>query len=106
VFYLPYVVKVDLFPRKDDPFARSAFERRRFLKLGPQGTGVHVTSAEDLILQKLLWYREGGEVSMPQWRDVLGVFEVSGLELDRQYLATWASKLGIPDLLEKALADL
>jgi hypothetical protein len=61
--------------------------------------------AEDLILQKLLWYREGGEISIVQWRDVLGVLHVSGPTLDRDHLATWAAGLGIRDLLERALAE-
>jgi hypothetical protein len=105
IFYLPYVTKVDLFPRKDDPFARSAFERRQFLEVGTDGAGVYLTTAEDLILQKLLWYREGGEVSDAQWRDVIGIFKVSGASLDRVYLRAWSARLGLTDLLHRVSSD-
>ena len=60
---------------------------------------------EDLILQKLLWYREGGEVSVAQWRDVIGVFKVSGASLDRGYLTAWSARLGLTDLLHRVSSD-
>ena len=60
-------------------------------------------SAEDILLQKLRWYRRGGETSDRQWRDVIGLVRVQGARLDRAYLATGAARLGVEDLLEKAL---
>lgn len=62
-------------------------------------------SPEDLVLRKLLWYRAGGEVSEQQWRDVVGVLAVSGPEMDRTYLDSWARRLGLEGLLERAWAD-
>ena len=62
-------------------------------------------SAEDTVLAKLQWYRDGGEVSDRQWTDVLGVLEVQGQALDRAYLAEWARELGLTDLLRRALDD-
>jgi hypothetical protein len=32
-----------------------------------------VATAEDMVLQKLIWYRDGGSVSDRQWADVLGI---------------------------------
>jgi hypothetical protein len=61
-----------------------------------------VKSPEDTILRKLLWYREGGEVSGKQWRDVVEVLRVSGPELDPAYLDAWASRLGVVALLARA----
>ena len=40
-----------------------------------------------------------------QWRDVQGVIELRGGDLDFEYLHRWAPVLGIPDLLERALAE-
>jgi hypothetical protein len=62
-------------------------------------------SAEDILLQKLRWYRRGGEMSDRQWRDVVGLVRVQGARLDRVYLTSGAARLGVVDLLEKALAS-
>jgi len=64
-----------------------------------------VTSAEDIILRKMLWYREGNEVSDRQWSDILGVLKAQGERLDQDYLRYWAGELGVDDLLHRALAD-
>jgi hypothetical protein len=62
-------------------------------------------SPEDVVLQKLRWYRRGGEVSERQWRDVLGVLKVQAGRLDRGYLEGAAGDAGLGDLLERALGD-
>ncbi|AUX47566.1 uncharacterized protein SOCE26_090880 [Sorangium cellulosum] len=54
---------------------------------------------------ELLWYREGGEVSSKQWRDIVEVLRVSGAEIDDQYLSMWAEKLRVEDLLTRAQAE-
>lgn len=65
---------------------------------------VFVASPEDTILSKLHWYRAGGELSARQLRDVHGVIGVHGAALDRDYLERWAVRVGIDDLLHRALA--
>jgi hypothetical protein len=105
IFYLPLVTKIDLFLKTADAFDESSLQRRRFVPLGDDGSGLYVASPEDVVLKKLAWYRAGGEVSTTQWRDVLGVLAVSGAELDHEYMVTWAAKLGVSDLLERALSD-
>lgn len=64
---------------------------------------IYVTSAEDVILSKLEWYRMGGEVSERQWRDVLGVLKTRSGELDLDYLRKCAKDLEVEDLPERAL---
>jgi hypothetical protein len=62
-----------------------------------------VATAEDTVLNKLRWYRAGGETSERQWNDLRGIVQVSGARLDLAYLNTWAPRLGVADLLERLL---
>ena len=60
---------------------------------------------EDILLQKLRWFRKGGEVSDRQWRDIAAIVRVQGARLDLEYLREGAGVLGVTDLLERALAE-
>lgn len=64
-----------------------------------------VATPKETLLAKLEWYRNGGEVSERQWRDVLGIMMVQGNKLDLAYLRQWAKELKVSDLLERALLD-
>jgi hypothetical protein len=103
IFHLPSMTKIDLFMLEDDRFAESGFTRRQRVAL-PGGGSLQVLSVEDLILRKLKWFRQGGEVSSQQWRDVLGLLNTHpGLEL--AYVETWAAKEQLAQLLERALKE-
>lgn len=100
------VFKVDIFIPKADDFARKQLERRELRKIAPEvDQFIYVATAEDTVLAKLRWYREGDEVSSTQWSDVLGVLASQSVNLDIGYLREWADKLGVGDLLEKALSS-
>ena len=101
-FYLPVVTKIDFFGRGYEPFDESEFSRRRSMTVTASGASLVVKSPEDTVLRKLLWFREGGEVSEKQWRDVVSVLKISGDKMDQTYLTTWASHLKIRQLLERA----
>ena len=106
VIHLDTMVKADIFVFKADAFGRSQFTRRTARQLNQDDpTSIYVASAEDTVLAKLQWYRDGGGVSDRQWNDVLGVLKVQGATLDRAYLAEWARELGLTDLLRRALED-
>jgi hypothetical protein len=106
VIHLDTMVKADIFVFKADPFGRSQFARRTARQISQDDpVSIYVASAEDTVLAKLQWYREGGCVSDRQWNDVLGVLKVQGAALDRAYLEEWARELHLPDLLHRALED-
>ncbi len=99
-------VKVDLHVRPDEGI--HAEERRRAQRIrltGAPDSTVNVASPEDTVLQKLLWFRKGGEVSDRQWRDVLGVLKARGAAIDLPYLREWAPRVGVLDLLDRALRE-
>jgi hypothetical protein len=103
IFSLPEIVKIDLFVRGAHAFDRSEFSRKMRVEIPGEGA-IFAASPEDTILRKLVWFREGGEVSDAQWRDILGVIR-SGAELDRDYLSEWSRRLGVQELLERAMAQ-
>lgn len=106
LIHLGTAFKVDVFLPKESAFARMQMERRRrrILQEEPERTA-WVTSAEDIILAKLEWFRLGGEVSERQWRDVLGVLKTQGALIDKAYLHHWAGEIGVLDLLERAFNE-
>jgi hypothetical protein len=86
-------------------FDRSEFSRRRRVVLTAEGRGLYIKSSEDSVLRKPLWFREGGEVSSTQWRDVVQILRLAVGTLDAAYLREWASQLGVQDLLARATAE-
>ncbi len=96
--------KADVYLASDDPFGRTQYERRQAIELSP-GTTLPFASPEDVVLQKLRWFRLGGGVSERQWLDALGVLKVQHERLDLAYLARWAAALELSDLLHRALAE-
>jgi hypothetical protein len=77
----------------------------RLVRLGQPAAVLRIDAAEYIILRKLEWFRRGGETSDRQWRDVLGIIRTQGTRLDRAELATWADRLGVADLLARAIRE-
>jgi hypothetical protein len=105
IFYLPLFTKIDLFVLGSSPFDQEEFARRRAVVVREPRDTIVVKSAEDTVLRKLLWYRDGGGVSQKQWSDVVEVLRVSGSTLDAVYLDHWAADLRLTELLARARAD-
>jgi hypothetical protein len=105
IIYLPASQKFDIFPAVD-AFHATQLARSTELPVAFGGEPVQcrVASAEDILLAKLQWYRDGGEVSDRQWSDITGVL-ASNPNLDRAYLDSWARRLGVTDLLARAVAQ-
>jgi len=88
-------VKIDVFIGKDTEYDRVRFARRQKLPLVP-GREAFFARAEDVILYKLLYFKDGG--SDRHLRDIAGILAVSGPDLDVQYVSHWAPRLGVLDL--------
>ena len=94
------MVKVDFIVRKDAPYRRVEFERRRALTL--EGTEIWAASPEDLLLSKLDWAKDSR--SELQLRDARNLV-VSVPEMDWGYLSKWAAELGVAGLLDEVRAN-
>jgi hypothetical protein len=103
IIHLATMLKVDVFVLGNEDFAIEEMKRRAAIPL--RGSRVWFASPEDIVLEKLDWFRKGEGISERQWRDVLGVLAIQGARLDIAYLRLWAERRGLLDLAERALAE-
>jgi hypothetical protein len=103
VIHIKNAQKVDVFPAHG-PFHHAQLDRATVLPLGEGRIPCVVTTAEDILLAKLQWYRDGGEVSERQWNDIGGLIAINDA-MDWEYVNSWAARLGVTALLERARAD-
>ena len=105
VIHQDTILKVDIFIPKSRLFDQEELRKIRQEVLSEGTRPFNIASPEGTILNKLEWYRMGGEVSDRQWNDILGVLKVQGTNLDMAYLRHWAADLKVTDLLERAFVD-
>lgn len=96
VLHLAKLVKLGFIVRKDMPYRRREFGRRKRVPM--PGFEAWIVSREDLILSKLAWARESG--SELQLRDVRALLAGSA---DEAYLRGSAEDLSVAALLESCL---
>lgn len=95
-------LKIDFILLTDSAFNQSRVNRRRSLPvLGKHNASF--ASPEDVILMKMVYFREGG--SQKHLRDIRGVLRVQGAGVDRQYVSTWAKRLGLNDIWQALLDE-
>ncbi|HVG23011.1 MAG TPA: hypothetical protein VND45_02555 [Thermoanaerobaculia bacterium] len=95
--------KIDIFVAERRPEVREQMDRRRPIEF--EGTKLWICTAEDIVVQKLRWYRLGNEVSERQWRDVVSVLRMKRGDLDHRYMDRIADAFDVRDLLEYARQD-
>lgn len=104
--HLTTAVKVDVFVVGGDPFdAERIAHGRRARVLQDPPRDIWIDTPEHTVLRKLEWFRRGGEASERQWRDVIGVLRAQEERLDPGRMSSWAARLGISDLLDRAVRE-
>lgn len=100
------MTKVDFHVRPSTGIYAEEVRRARLMQIAADPEAMaRVATPEDVVLQKLHWYRLGDCVSERQWRDVVGVLKQQRATIDRIYLDRWARELGLLDLLERAAKE-
>jgi len=90
-------IKVDVILYQDTDFDRSRFSRSKRIQLA-EGYQANFAAPEDVIIKKMEYYKEGG--SDKHLRDITGILKISGSDVDREYIITWAKKLGLMKIWE------
>ncbi len=89
-------LKIDVVIRKDSDHGRTEFARKKRLPFW-EGFGAFVASPEDVILKKLVFYREGE--SQKHLTDIRGI--LAETQVDKHYLDEWLDKLGLKNYWAK-----
>ncbi|OZH53703.1 hypothetical protein AFK68_15885 [Hydrocoleum sp. CS-953] len=106
VIHTASAIKADIYPiKQSNDFELSAMSRRKQVKLFSGNKSIYITSPEDIILHKLIWYKIADNYSLKQWRDILGVIKARRKILDFDYLRLWSSQLKLTPELDKALDE-
>ncbi len=92
-------VKVDFWVVGKSEDSIREFENRKIKEINRQE--VYFISPEDLILNKLDWYKKAE--SDKHLEDAKSVLEISEKQIDKSYLKKWAIKLGMTENLNKIL---
>lgn len=98
IFHLETGIKVDFWMVRTDDFQ---LKMKRGQNVPFETSVIHVISAEDLILNKLVWCKE--VMSERHMRDCVGIWNVQGEKLDFDYLQQRAKSLGVTELLQEVI---
>ncbi|MDP2943842.1 MAG: hypothetical protein Q8N49_01005 [Candidatus Omnitrophota bacterium] len=92
IIHIPSGSKVDFYQIKKDIFSQDAFNRRH-KEAFDEIRLASFSSPEDVIINKLLFYKEGK--SEKHIRDIKSILQISGHKLDMPYLDKKTRELGI-----------
>lgn len=90
-------VIIDVILNKNSEISKSELSRRQKIEIVP-GFEIFIATAEDVILKKLEFYREGNsEKHLSDVREI-----ISSSNLDLKYIQDWVIKLGLQEIWDKA----
>ncbi len=98
-------VKVDVFVLKTSAFAQHELSRAQEEVIEPGTRPFYFATPEDIILNKLSWWKMGGGTSTRQWNDIVEVIRHKATILDLSYLRQSAPSVDVTAILEQALTD-
>lgn len=94
IIHIPSGLKVDVIIPSQTEF--TAAERSRVRKIASSGEySAWFASPEDVILNKLTYFRMSGGASQKHVRDIGGMIKLLGEKLDQAYIELWAEKLSV-----------
>ena len=85
-------IKIDFIIRKNSEHAKTEFSRKTKIPFW-KGFEAYIASAEDVILKKLVYYREG--LSEKHLRDIRGI--IATTQLDQSYITKWIKILHLEE---------
>lgn len=91
-------LKIDFYIAKQNDFEKEAFRNSKNEDLGYK---IKLISPENLILSKLIWYKEAG--SDRHLEDIRSVL-TTRKNIDKKYLNSWVEKLGLEKVWEESQA--
>lgn len=83
-------IKIDCIIRKNNEYRITEFQRRRKIML--TDFDIYIVSKEDLIISKLIWFKESN--SELQKRDIKNLLDT---EFDKDYVMSWIEKLNLTE---------
>lgn len=86
-------IKIDCIIRKKNDYRQTEFERKQKIRLAD--FEVYIVSKEDLIISKLIWYKDSG--SELQKKDIKNLL---GSGYDEIYFSKWIKKLNLEKQFE------
>jgi predicted nucleotidyltransferase len=95
--------KIDFMIAGHEAWKKAQLERRKRVPFFSDVNGA-VAAPDDVILGKLVYYRDGG--SEKHLRDIAGILKFSGDVVDQEYVARSAAQLGVADIWETILNSL
>lgn len=94
--------EIELFDLSRDEFDQERFARRRKVRSGTRD--YFLPTAEDVIVQKLRWCRNGRRTK--DYEDARDVTAVQGRALDFDYIRAWTDRHETRDIFEEICASL
>ncbi len=92
-------LKIDFWMLTEEEYDKTRFSRRKRQTIFDRE--IYISSAEDIILIKLLWYKNS--TSEKHVIDAEGILQVQENSIDNNYLIKWAEKLSVKKILKKLL---